>query len=525
MRIRLGVVAALGLCAAFTLVVLPQLLLVDPLDRVGAHVAMERQRQLFAHKAARARKPWRPGAGRAALQRPAALATSAVPVEPSATMSSSPPPSQVALSPQSAAASQAALRAEPIAASPAADPAAPNPRAEEVSRWRVAVAAVVRADGDALLEWVEYHRLLGVGHFFLMSNDCTDSGDDSLRDLRPHIEAGVVEVGWEYWCTPRSRVDEDEARSRLGRWAANSSAWLAFLAADEFLVVREHSQLVGDVLDAFPGFDAVAAPVRVFGSSGFRSRPNGSVVANYVLHASPRAPLVRALATPVVRPTECLRIAKGQCGRFRCQADAATADGAVPRPRPHCGCTVSADKRRCVNDAASSAVPAAEPSASPLWVNKYLTKSEAEWKRRQERGLVPSRWLELASSQALSEQPDYHAVQSVRLRLQRLKAARAAASAPGDAGAEDAARAEDFLRQLLLSRDVHAPQDGSARRATSAAASSSAGAASAGGAASTFYGDDLVRDHTGKLRKATWREKVRRAQHEHLNAARKHETK
>ena len=52
-------------------------------------------------------------------------------------------------------------------------------------------------------EWLEYHLLVGVGHFFLFPNDC--DADSGTRKLLVPKAAGVVTVDGEFDCAKELR--------------------------------------------------------------------------------------------------------------------------------------------------------------------------------------------------------------------------------------------------------------------------------------------------------------------------------
>lgn len=488
---RIGVVAAVGFTSAVLLLMLLPLTLVDPLERVGRrsmddmvarHSRMPHSAVLVATSS---------GAGRHHGHERNRTGDGVV-----KSLHSQPPvKASVALAP---AATSAILETP----QPAATSAPPR-------KVDVIVGAIVRGDAEYLIEWIEYHRLIGVGRFILFSNDCKDNGRTAAA-VQPYVQLGILQLDLTFWCVSRGTF-EARAWSALLKHAQQTGEWLIILTVNDFVVLRDHGAGIADVLGAYPGFDALALPVRLFGSSGFRSRPKGSVLGNYVFHAAAKQPRVRALSTPIVRVAECARIEDGRCAQFECQQQQspAPADGARRR-RPHCGCAVSPDKRRCANDPAAATTASAEPGEAPLWVNRYLTRSDAEWKKRQERGLATQADVELAVSTSLSAHRDLHVVDSVRIRVQHLAASLNAAAARGEVAAETGPRAADFLRAVLLARDTDGPDENP---------TASRAAASVTARRSTDV--DMVVDKAGHLRPATWREKVRRAQHEHLNAARK----
>jgi hypothetical protein len=60
--------------------------------------------------------------------------------------------------------------------------------------------------------------------------------------------------------------------------------WMAFLSVDEYLVLQhqEATRRLPDFLAAYNDFGGLAVNVRVFGSSGFKIQPKGSILHNYI---------------------------------------------------------------------------------------------------------------------------------------------------------------------------------------------------------------------------------------------------
>jgi hypothetical protein len=51
------------------------------------------------------------------------------------------------------------------------------------------------------VEWLEYHMLLGVQYFFIITNDCPAVDNAaSTAVLQPYIDAGVVYLDRRYQC-------------------------------------------------------------------------------------------------------------------------------------------------------------------------------------------------------------------------------------------------------------------------------------------------------------------------------------
>ena len=52
-----------------------------------------------------------------------------------------------------------------------------------------------------LVEWLEYHMLIGVEFFFIITNDCPEEDNAaSTAVLQPYIDAGLVYLDRRYQC-------------------------------------------------------------------------------------------------------------------------------------------------------------------------------------------------------------------------------------------------------------------------------------------------------------------------------------
>ena len=55
--------------------------------------------------------------------------------------------------------------------------------------YNLAVVAILKNEGHYLKEWLDYHLLAGVDHFYLYDNDSSDNYDEIIA---PYVKAGLV---------------------------------------------------------------------------------------------------------------------------------------------------------------------------------------------------------------------------------------------------------------------------------------------------------------------------------------------
>ena len=140
-------------------------------------------------------------------------------------------------------------------------------------QYGVGICAMFRNEADVLEEWLEYHLMLGVEHFWLYNEE---SDDDYLPILEPYIEAGVVDL------FQRKR---DECL-RIGqrqticfcetlRLAYGIAKWVAFIDMDEF-ILPHHVDSLPELLAPYEQQGmGVTLPWEIFGTSGYYDLPKG----------------------------------------------------------------------------------------------------------------------------------------------------------------------------------------------------------------------------------------------------------
>jgi hypothetical protein len=133
-------------------------------------------------------------------------------------------------------------------------------------KYKLSVCALFKNEAMYLKEWLEYHQMVGVDHFYLYDNG---SRDGSRGILLPYIRNGIVTLT--HWPDGVKNSDEENLQhwvlstqlpayeNAIKRFAIHDSEWLAFLDIDEFLVPVA-GNTVGEVLANYnraPGVELV----------------------------------------------------------------------------------------------------------------------------------------------------------------------------------------------------------------------------------------------------------------------------
>ncbi len=229
-----------------------------------------------------------------------------------------------------------------------------------------------------LVEWVEYHLLLGVDHIFLGSNDCNSSAVESASLLQPYIAAGHVTLQKEFECWPRGFQDKG-ASHLLGVATRRSYEWLLSIDLDEFVVIPLVTDDVGSILRRYKKYDSVALLWRVFGTSGHSLSPSGSVISNYQWCASrEKAKDNRARSfKSAVQTARCARMTVHACGWYTCRSQKTW--------NSTCGCNIVPHKKVCMDERMTRRGNKVG-GVAVMWLNHYRTKSAEDWETKKNRG-------------------------------------------------------------------------------------------------------------------------------------------
>jgi hypothetical protein len=129
---------------------------------------------------------------------------------------------------------------------------------------RLAIGCIFQQEGPWLKEWIEFHRLIGVEHFYLYNNLSTDN---YLEILAPYVQSGIVEL-FDYPVEFFERKDQVAVYMHAFAQAnANQTTWLALIDADEYIVPMESTSIL-DLLEEHSEHGAIYLWWQVFGTSG-----------------------------------------------------------------------------------------------------------------------------------------------------------------------------------------------------------------------------------------------------------------
>jgi len=147
-------------------------------------------------------------------------------------------------------------------------------RDKTLPKHKFSLVACARWEEKDILEWIDYHRLIGVDHIYLYSND--DDADTIRSAIRPYLNGAQPFVTYQHW--PPSEGTQAHTYSHFLEHFRLETEWLCFLDIDEFLVIKPHNSLPRFMAPLEPYFDAIYFNWFVYGAGGRLIRQPGSVL-------------------------------------------------------------------------------------------------------------------------------------------------------------------------------------------------------------------------------------------------------
>lgn len=179
-------------------------------------------------------------------------------------------------------------------------------------KHRLSICATFKDEAKYLKEWIEYHCLVGVDHFYLYN---IGSRDQYMRVLSPYLRQGIVTlVNW-------PKFTETQTEEEAFKWvlsnkipayenaikvkAANQTKWLVFLDIDEYLVPPNVDKL-SETLENYDEYPGVILGSDFFDSSKRDAFKKKLVIEALNLVAKPERNLQKGISKMIFKPDQCV---------------------------------------------------------------------------------------------------------------------------------------------------------------------------------------------------------------------------
>ena len=161
------------------------------------------------------------------------------------------------------------------------------PSAGGAQKNNLAIVLICKDEEDYIDEWIRYHVLAGVRHFYIYDNGSSDS---TAARARAHNRGGVVVIvhPWvlkasagQYAVYPQSA-----AYAHAALCYGHKHRWMAFIDTDEFIVPRQHKTII-EALDCLGEHSNISLFWSQFGHCGHVTKPSEPCAFAYMLRHQP----------------------------------------------------------------------------------------------------------------------------------------------------------------------------------------------------------------------------------------------
>ena len=164
------------------------------------------------------------------------------------------------------------------------------PGAGKAQENNLAVVLICKDEEDYIDEWIRYHELAGVRHFYIYDNDYS-SGSTAAK-ARAHNRGGVAVIvhPWRLKASAGKCVitPQQAAYVHAALCYGYKHRWMAFIDIDEFIVPRQHDTII-EALDRLKRHSNISLVWSQFGHCGHATKPSDPCAFAYMLRHQPEA--------------------------------------------------------------------------------------------------------------------------------------------------------------------------------------------------------------------------------------------
>nr|WP_295921970.1 glycosyltransferase family 2 protein [uncultured Dyadobacter sp.] len=139
------------------------------------------------------------------------------------------------------------------------------PAGPKESSFYLSICGIVKDENDYIEEWINYHRLIGVEHFFIYDNGS-----------RVPVKETIAQLGFDRFTTVIDFPGKNQHVKAYGhclRHYGASSRWIAFIDIDEFIVPKTSGHSLPEFLTDYEEYGGLGVSWLIFGSNGHQHKP------------------------------------------------------------------------------------------------------------------------------------------------------------------------------------------------------------------------------------------------------------
>lgn len=154
-------------------------------------------------------------------------------------------------------------------------------------KYYLSICAIFRNEARFLKEWIEFHRMIGVEHFYLFNHLSEDHYEEILK---PYVKKGIVEFfEWPY--EPKNHKQWNKiqcnAYNKILKERKKETFWLAVIDTDEFILPLK-TQNLKEFLKEYEPFGGLAINWQLYGTSNIYHIPKDQPLLGSLIYKAPQ---------------------------------------------------------------------------------------------------------------------------------------------------------------------------------------------------------------------------------------------
>ncbi|MEM6563191.1 MAG: glycosyltransferase family 2 protein, partial [Pseudomonadota bacterium] len=133
---------------------------------------------------------------------------------------------------------------------------------------RIAVVSTMKNEGPFLLEWIAYHRSIGVQDFVIYTNDCDDGTDHFLQLLQ---NKGILQHRDNPYRAVNMKPQHAALAAAETEPLVQHASWLICMDVDEYINIHVGQGHLRDLIAAVPDANMISMTWRLFGNNDISS--------------------------------------------------------------------------------------------------------------------------------------------------------------------------------------------------------------------------------------------------------------
>lgn len=129
---------------------------------------------------------------------------------------------------------------------------------------RVAIVTTMKNEGPFILEWIAYHRAIGIKDFLVYTNDCTDGTDGFLQLLE---RKGLCQWRENPYRDGHMKPQHAALNAANSEEMVKKADWAICMDVDEFIAVHTGDGKMKDLFAAVPDANLISLTWRLFGNA------------------------------------------------------------------------------------------------------------------------------------------------------------------------------------------------------------------------------------------------------------------